>query len=180
MKKFSLRQHPTTKVFMASAFAVLIFSCTSQRPATKNNSNIPLSQSTLLEKPFGYEPTIKNFRQHIIPPYKLSLYTVQNQHQPSQKDTIYKFHRKKSELFIFKGKSNREMFFAGNICDNKITLLNGVKVGINRAVFFNSFTDLKYSQDDTVKMTSKAKMMNYKFVFKNDKLVAIKFDAYID
>ena len=72
------------------------------------------------------------------------------------------------------------MFFAGNICDNKITLLNGVKVGINRAAFFNSFTDLKYSQNDTVKMTSKARMMNYKFVFKNDKLVAIKFDAYID
>ncbi|HEX2934207.1 MAG TPA: hypothetical protein VHO72_02545 [Bacteroidales bacterium] len=174
-----LRQQRTVMALLILAMSFIIFSCTSQHATTKL-STIPLSQNTLLEKPFEFEPTIKNFSKHIVPPYKLSIFTVQNRHQPSQKDTIYKFHRKKSELFIFKSRSNREMLFAGNICDDKISLLNGVKVGINRAAFFNSFTDVKYNQDDTVKMTSKAKMMNYKFVFKNDKLVAIKFDAYID
>lgn len=179
MRDFTWQLQRTALILIIWSMGFFIFSCTSHK-ATTNFSSTPLSQSALMEKPFGYEPTIKNFRQHIVPPYKLSMYTVQNTHQPSQKDTIYKFHRKKSQLFIFKSKSNREMFFAGNISDDKITLLNGIRVGIKRAAFFNSFTDLKYSQADTVKMVSKAKMMNYKFVFKNDKLEAIKFDAYID
>lgn len=147
----------------------------------KNEKMIPpMSWNTLLDKPFGYNPTIKNFKKNIIPPYKLSIYSMKNIHKSTQIDTIYRFYHKKSELFVYKIQTGGELFFAGNIYDNKIRLLNGVEVGMNRGAFFNSFTDLKYSPNDTVKLASKTAPYTYKFVFKKDILSGIKIETYID
>jgi hypothetical protein len=161
--------------------AMVIFGCKTQNIPGKNPVSIkPLSHQTLIEKPFGFEPTIRNFSDHIMPPYKLQRYAVKNKHKTNETDTIYRFYYKKSELFVYKSKYGKEMFFAGNISDKKVVLMNGIKVGIPRKSFFDNFTDLKYSKNDTIKLVSKARMTNYKFVFKKDKLEAIKIDAYID
>jgi hypothetical protein len=178
MKTFAYTQR-TAKVLCVISLTLALFSCKTQSTLTKD-SNVPMSKDAFMERPFGYEPTIKNFKKHIVPPYKLQLYSVKNKHQSTETDTIYRFYRKSSELFIYKTRFGKEMFFAGNISDNKVVMFNGVQVGIPRGAFFNSFTDLKYSDNDTIKISSKVKMVNYKFVFKNEKLEAIKIDAYID
>jgi hypothetical protein len=167
-------------LFIITTF-IGIFGCKTQNIPNKTAAtNKPIPHQTLIEKPFGFEPTIRNFSKKIIPPYKIQRYAVKNQHKTNETDSIYRFYYKKSELFIFKSKFGKEIFFAGNIVDKKIVLMHGIRVGISRKTFFDHFTDVKYTPDDTIKLTSKARMTNYKFVFKKDKLEGIKIDAYID
>jgi hypothetical protein len=177
------RRRLTSKVFWALSLLVLfIVSCkVSQRvPKVSDISYLPIKKSDFIVKPFGYEPTIKNFTQKFVPPFKIQRFVVPNKHDPKQNDTIVKFYQGKTELFIYKTKFNQELFFAGNIYYKNIVFCNGVKVGIFRGEFFNCFTDLKYSQNDTVKIVRQGQGDTYKFVFKKEKLENIIIQHYID
>jgi hypothetical protein len=166
-------------VFIA---VLLISSCKVNQSVRKTNkvSYIPYSKTAFIEKPFGYAPSIKNFTKNLVPPFKIQRFVVANKHNPKQNDTIIKFYKGKSQLFIYKTKFNQELFFAGNICHKNIVLCNGVKVGMSRGEFYNSFIDLKYSPDDTVKIMAQGPGDTYAFIFKNDKIVSIGIQHYID
>ena len=140
----------------------------------------PVSQQMFIESPFGFDPTIKNFRKKVIPPYRETAYTMKNKHNPNLVDTIFRFYYKKSELFVYKTHEGRNLFFAGNIYDNKISLSNGIYVGMQRGAFFNSFTNLRYNTNDTVVISSEQRISKCKFIFRNDKLTGIKIENYID
>ena len=143
-------------------------------------ANKPLDKETFTLKPFGYEPTIKNFRVYLPSSFKLQVYSMKNIHNPSVIDTIYRFHQSKSEFFIYKNVNNREMFFAGNIYTTKIKLNNGVKVGMDRSEFYKCFTNMKTSTRDTIRVSTKRATNSINFIFKKNKLDVIKIDNYID
>jgi hypothetical protein len=169
-------------IIITSLVLVILVSCSNTHSiAGKDLKDIPpVTQKSFIEKPFGFEPTINNFRKNIVPPYKEQMYTMKNKYDPKLVDTIYRYYLKKSELFVYKTRAGRELFFAGNIYDNKISLFNGVYVGMHRGAFFNSFTDLKFNNNDTVKISSDQRVSRCKFIFKNDKLTGIKIENYID
>jgi hypothetical protein len=137
-------------------------------------------KETFIIKPFGYEPTIKNFKEYLPSSFKLQVYTMKNIHRPSIIDTIYNFHHKKSKLLIYKNVNNREIFFAGNIYTDKIQLSNGVKVGMKRNDFFRCFSNLPHSEKDTIRISSKRATNSVNFIFQKNELTAIKLDNYID
>ncbi len=139
-----------------------------------------VTKEIFITDPFGYKPTIKNFSFYLFPQFKLQIYSIKNIHNPAVSDTIYRFYRKKSELFIYKTTDGKELFFAGNIFDAKVVLKNGVKVGTSKDDFFKSFTNLKPILNDTIALGSKRSTSLFKFIFKKDKLQAIKIDNYID
>jgi hypothetical protein len=148
---------------------------------TKKSTIIPKPVSTeiFLTNPFGYEPTIKNLKTQ-LPSYKLQIYTTKNKFYPNLLDSIFRFYHKKNELFVYKTGSKRELFVAANIYDINITLQNGIKVGISRMDFFKCFNDLKQTMNDTIRMVSRHTRNSYNFIFKQEKLKAIKIDNYID
>jgi hypothetical protein len=137
------------------------------------------TKEAFILNPFGYEPTIKKFSTY-LPSYKLQIYTTRNRLNPSITDSIFRFYHKKNELFIYKTKSGRELFVAGNIYDNRILLQNGVKVGIERGDFFRCFSNFKPNANDTIRITSKQAANSFYFIFKRNKLSLIKIDNYID
>jgi hypothetical protein len=161
---------------------MMIFStCTSTEKGKKSHvETMPLSKDNFMSRPFGYEPNIKNFSGYLPSSYKQQIYTKKNKHYPNITDSIFRFYYKKNELFVYKTNSNREMFVAGNIYDRRIVLHNGIKVGMNRSDFFKCFKDLTVNTRDTLRMTSKPAGNSYNFIFKQDKLKAIKIDNYID
>ena len=151
-----------------------LFRSTPPLPETK-----PVNKAQLVQWPFTFEPNVKNFSQHLKPRYKLQVYTSKNRLQPSRMDTIFKFYRNKSELFILKA-YERELFVGGNIYDDKIVLRNGVRVGLKREDFQKCFTDLAVSKQDTVRLTSKHATNSFYFIFKDNQLKTIKIDNYFD
>jgi hypothetical protein len=172
------------KVFKQYAFIVLVITlliaCGVKKGIEKPEFSAgPQTKENFILNPFGYEPSIKNFSVY-LPSYKLQIYTTKNRLNPSVKDSIFRFYRKKNELFIYKTKAGRELFVAANIYDNKILMQNRIRVGIDRSEFFKSFTNFKPSSEDTIRITSKKAGNTYYFIFKNDKLKIIKIDNYID
>jgi hypothetical protein len=167
---------------VAGIFLVFTLACVKKPIEKKPITGMPTSitKENFLVDPFGYKPTIKNFSTQLFPQYKLQIYSIKNIHNPQVSDTIYRFYRKKSELFIYKTTQGRELFFAANIVDGKVVLKNGVKVGITREEFFNGFTNLKQTPEDSVRLGSKRSTTMFNFVFKNNRLQAIKINNYID
>jgi len=161
--------------------AIMVVSACTTKTLTKSPLAIkPLDKEIFIIKPFGYEPTIKNFKANLPSSFKLQVYSMKNLHNPSIIDTIYRFHQRKSELFIYKNVNNKELFFAGNIYTDKIELRNGVKVGMARNDFFQCFSNLKPNAKDTIRISSKRATNSVNFIFKNNKLTVIKLDNYID
>jgi len=154
--------------------------CTIYKNVDKIGVTKPLPKENFISNPFGYEASIKNFTAHLPSSYKLQVYTTKNKFYPKMVDSIFRFYHKKTELFIYKTYSKRELFVGGNIYDSRITLQNGIKVAINRDDFFKCFNDLKHNTLDTIRMVSKHAGTSYNFVFKHDKLKAIKIDNNID
>lgn len=167
---------------VACIFLIFIYACV-KKPIGKTNLSIENSSVTkeiFITDPFGYKPNIKNFSANLFPQFKLQIYSIKNIHNPAVSDTIYRFYRKKSELFIYKTNDGKELFFAGNIFDTKVVFQNGVKVGVQKSDFFKGFTNLKPTMSDTIEFGSKRSTTLLKFIFKNEKLHVIKIDNYID
>lgn len=171
------------EILVVAGILFLVFGTCAKHPLSKTPGVITLekvSKENFLTDPFGYKPGIKNFTERLMPDYKLQVYSMKNNHNPKQSDTIYRFYRKKSELFVYKTMYGRELFFAANITDNKVVFKNGVKVGIDREDFFKRFNNFPVVQDDSIKIGTKRATIMFNFVFRNNKLKAIKINNYID
>lgn len=180
MKYTSVKHYSLLGITIFMLFLALA-SCSNKKitksTATKTN---PVDKEVFLIKPLGYEPSIKNFKANLPSSFKLQVYSMKNIHNPAVIDTIYNFHHKQSKFLVYKNRNNRELFFAGNIYTDRIQLRNGIKVGISRTDFYKHFTNLKQEVKDTIRITSKKAPNSVNFIFKNDKLTAIKIDNYID
>ena len=176
------RKNIYTKALIGFILWVPLFfnSCSLFRDAVVDEKKIqPLSMEQLVLNPFGFQPTIRNFKKNLPSGFKSKVFTTKNRHYPSVTDSIFKFIHGNSELVIYKA-YGREIFIGGNIYDRHIVLKNGIQVGMSRVLFLKYFTDLKQANQDTVLLFSKKAINKFNFIFKKDKLKAIKIDNYID
>ncbi len=178
----NISAHSKVILIVACILVVFLNACVNKSffKAKSTVVRTPISKEAVLANPFGYKPTIKNLSINLLPYYNLQIYSIRNIHNPQVSDTIYRFYRKKSELFIYKTITGRELLFAANIFDSKVVLKNGVRVGVTKEEFYNSFTNLKPITSDTVIIGSKKAATTQRFLFKHNKLDAIKIDNYID
>jgi hypothetical protein len=165
---------------LVTVLSIVVISCSNKKITTVPIATNPIDKEAFIIKPFGYEPSIKNFKANLPSSFKLQVYSMKNIHNPTIIDTIYNFHQKNSKFLVYKNRNNRELFFAGNIYTDKIQLQNGIRVGISRADFYKRFNNLKPDQKDTIRISSKKAPNSINFIFKNDKLSVIKIDNYID
>ena|SRR5208283_2962924 len=180
MKDFQYIPRVFKHAFILLILTGLIQACVSNkmRDIPADNTK-PVTIEELVVTPFTFAPTVKNFSNSLKHFYKLQVYTVKNRFITTQTDTIFRFYRKKSELFIYKA-NKKEFIMASMIYDDKIVLRNGIKVGITRYNFQKSFINMPVNKKDTVRLTSKKTMNSLSFVFRNRKLFAIKIDNYLD
>jgi hypothetical protein len=169
-------------LFTGLLLSVIVSSC---KPAKtfvqiRNANYLPIKKGDFITNSFGYEANVKNFTKNLVPPLKIQKFVKRNIHNPSQNDTIIKFYKGKTQLFIYKTKFKQEMFFAGVIYDKRLIMTNGIKVGMKRSDFFKAFTDLNYSDDDTVKIKLVAPADGFQFIFNKDKIKFIVIQHYID
>ncbi len=136
----------------------------------------PLSVSEFLEKPFGYNESINNFKQKM--PYKTKIQKLikrspRENHRP---DTIYNFNYKKSKISVYKTRFNQEFVLGGIVKNSEIELANGIRQGMSREVFYKSFVDLPDNRRDTVVVKDSQLDRTFNFYFdKRNRLAKFTF-----
>ncbi len=162
---------------------LLIFvasSCNSIKKVVRE-SHQSISVKAFLDQPLGVTETVSSLRKHFDKGVKLKRMIRRNKYDDQKVDTIFQFHYRKSEVFIYKTYFNREMLLGGVITDSKFPLINGVAPGMSRAAFFKSFNDLEITQNDSVKLNSKELMREFTFIFDSKGVLKkINFSSYVD
>ncbi len=150
------------------------FACTTQKNITYN----PISKKLFLEKPFGFNESIKNFSSQAKPKFKTQKLLRKNKHYPEKTDTIYKFHYKKSEIFFYRTYSGKEFLLAGKVLNKQIKFTNDIHPGITKNEFSTRFSEKLNLETDSLHMIGEG--TKYTFIFRNDKLFRINIDNYFD
>ncbi len=143
---------------------------------TDDANKIKITTREFLEDPFGFQPTIENFSDMLHKRIRIKKYTFKNKRGYSKLDTIYKFFKGRSVLFIDKPYKMEQSFFAGTIKNKKIKLNHGIQIGMEKDLFIDMFADIDNTPRDTIKLSDNNITNNYTFVFKNSKLHCIKID----
>src|SRR6056297_243288 len=118
-----------------------------------------MTTESFLKKPFPFEPTVKNFSSCKNPKFKLQK-SIFKKHPT---DTIYKFHKKRSELFINKSKDH-EAFFAAIIRNKQVELRNGIHVGMEKKDVINTFTDINELNKPILELKNDEAKLNVTFI----------------
>lgn len=137
-----------------------------------------ISTEKFLEKPFGFEESIRNFLSKENPSFKVQKLLRKNTHYPERTDTIYDFRYKKSQIFFYKTHTGKEFLLAGKILNSQVELVNGIKVGMPKSVFTDRFSENLPFTGDSLQLISEG--TKYTFIFKKDKLRRINIDNYFD
>ena len=159
-----MKQRPTQILMLVILF--LFFSC----PFSKAQDD-KISIVEFIEKPFGYTPSIENFRQHEQPKLKLQRYRFKKY----ESDTIYRFYRGSNQLFINKSRFD-EIFMSGVIKSRRFEFNGGIQTGMKKEDFINSFTDTISDEGDTITFSSPDHANNYHFIFRHNRLKKVKID----
>lgn len=165
--------------YITLIFFIFLLSC-----GTLNNSSGKMDYDAVtvdqfIEKPFGYPETIGHFITNNGNKYRIQKLIVTNKHHPDLKDTIYRFFNRKSTILFYKTYSDKEFLLSGSVKDKKMIMVNGIRVGFTREEFIDSFKDLEsIRQKDTVTFQNEG--IQYRFIFKKEKLKEITIDSYFD
>ena len=166
------------KVKAVAIFFLLLICCSSvyTQGGKGGTKQIAITKRDFIEDPFGFKPTIENFSEKLHKRIKIKKYTFKNKKGYSKSDTIYKFYKGRSLLFIDKPYKLEQSFFSGVIKNKKITLNYGIQVGMRKDDFIKIFSDIDGIAGDEITFSGKNMFNNYTFVFKNNKLRCIKID----
>lgn len=167
------------RVIAISLLFFVFSACKTQKESIKENQ--PVSVKQFLEKPFGVDETVPSFKKHFDSRVKVKRMIRRNKFDAQKVDTIFQFYHRKSEVFVYKTYFNREMLLGGVIYDSKFPLINGVRPGISRQVFFKAFVDLKSNNKDSVDISNKESTRKFTFVFDSKGVLKkISFSSYVD
>jgi hypothetical protein len=172
MHKVARHNNYVLAISLVALFISSICNAQQKGQAPKTDKN-PVSIEAFLSNPVGYELTKANFQNNLPANYKVQIYLMKNKKTES-KDSIIRFYYRKSELFVFKTYRGAERFFSGIVYDSRFQLINGISTGMTRDEFFNCFTNLEKGQKDTIKITQAGIGLGCNFIFKSNKLKAIK------
>lgn len=137
---------------------------------------IPMSEKHFLAKPFGHDEGIEDFTQYL--PKGTRVQKLINRHPDAshRPDTIYNLIFKKSKISFYKTQFNQVYLLGGSVKNHQIGLANGVRVGMTKEDFFQSFTDIQPMDSDsiTLRQGDQGRRMNFYFN-KKGKLVRYTF-----
>lgn len=129
---------------------VLIFSSCSMMQKTVEVDLHPMTVDAFLQTPFGHTETIDGFKKSMPEGTRIQKLIKRNPRPNHKPDTIYNFLYKKSKISVYKTQFNQEFLLGGNVRNDQIELANGIRKGITKVQFYQSFTDLEPSQKDSI------------------------------
>lgn len=152
------------RVVVAIGISLLLSACAVLQKPTLVDLK-PMATSQLLENPFGHGESIDEFRKSMPQGTKIQKLIKRSPRAHHRPDTIYNFNYKKSKISIYKTQFNQEFLLGGVVKNPQIELTNGIRQGMTRDRFFESFTDLSPSAMDTIVLKHPKMDRTFKFYF---------------
>jgi hypothetical protein len=130
---------------------------------------VACTRAQFVAQPFGFDLTVENLERY----YGKML---QKEHflMDGQPEEAYRFSKGRTS-FLFRQSYRKPLeLMSAEIHTPKISLMNGIRIGMSRKEFFWKFSDWLYDSADMLNLSSPETGYFYHFAFSNDKLKYIK------
>jgi hypothetical protein len=138
--------------------------------------NKAVSAKDFTDNPWTFEPSVAAMEAKYGDFLKKEKFTVKNRFNPSQKDTIIKFFRGKTEIFFYRPYNGEPLFFTANIYDKKISLKGGISTLMPASELYKKIA-YPESNSDTLLISLPDGAYKTTMIFKEKKVFQIKIEA---
>ena len=101
-----------------------------------------------------------------------------NTHDPQVIDTIYQYRGNAGEFSVYKA-SDKYILYNFHIYGSSFHFKNGIKTGMSKSKLLETL-NINASFTDTLTVEDTEGFSTVKFVFKNEKLINVKYCGYLD
>lgn len=140
----------------------------------QNSGTITISQ--FVSNPWSFYPNVQNFAEETGNALKMQHYTVKSRSNPAKQDTIFRFYKGKTEIFLYKPYRGIDRFLTANILSDKIKLRENICVGMSRDEFFKHVSIPK-DQSNTITVSLPEGAFKITLMFERDLICRIKVEA---
>ncbi len=127
---------------------------------------------------FDTEPNTKNMENKYAAPFKCSKEPFVNIHDTNITDTIYTYTFRDSKIVIYKSKY-KDLLALFDVTDKNFEINGGLSPGISKEYFQKKFS-IKNLAADTIDIGNMEHTYVTRFYFKNNELIRIKIEPYLD
>jgi hypothetical protein len=120
-------------------------------------------------RPFGFDLTVENLERYYGKTLRKEHYLIEG-----QPEEAYRFSKGRTGLLFRQSYRQPLELISAEIYSSKISLMNGICVGMSRKEFFWKFSDWLYDSADLLNLSSPETGYFYHFAFSKDKLKYIK------
>lgn len=145
-------------------------SCAIFRGPVDINLN-PMALEDFLSQPFNNTEDIEGFNKSLPEGTRIRKLIKRSPREHHNPDTIYNFLYKESKISVYKTRFNQEFLLGGNVVNPGIELANGIQVGMTKEEFFNSFTNLQPTTNDTIVLKEEKIERTFNFYFSTSDLL---------
>ena len=138
--------------------------------------NKAVSVKDFTENPWTFEPSLSAMEAKYGDFLKKEKFTVKNRFTPSQKDTIIKLIKGKTEIFFYKPYNGEPLFFTANIYDKRILLKGNISTSLPVNEIYKKIS-YPESGSDTLQISLPEGAYKTTIIFKEKKVFQIKIEA---
>ncbi len=154
-------------------FFLIMNSFLSWAQTTKNSA---VSVKEFTDNPFPFEMNLEQLEKYYGDYLKKEKYTKKNRFAPTQKDTIVRFFKGKTEFFFYQPYNGKPLFVAANIFDKRIKIKGDIATTMTSRELFNKIT-YPDTGSDTIKISLPEGAYKVSMVLKDEKIYHIKIEA---
>jgi hypothetical protein len=155
---------------------LLAFACTPPKIYDRSFS-LPAGKDQLLNQPLPIPLQSDEF-QNAYKRFKLKKFVRTPSAEPTRKDSIYRFYKKKTHFIFYQISGGEEYFLTGKIRDKLVVLRGGLYVGMSRNEMQKQLTDVDVSEGDTLHLANKKRQLV--FIFDDSQLAEIQLNNYFN
>lgn len=135
-----------------------------------------ISVKEITENPWPFEISPAAIQDHYGDILKKEKYTLKNRFNRSQKDTIIRFFKGKTEIFFYQPFNNAAFFLAANVYDKHIKLKGEIAPGKTSGDFYK-VVSYPAVNSDSIKISLPEGAFNTTLILKKDIIHHIKIEA---
>ncbi|MDR1666543.1 MAG: hypothetical protein LBS03_02465 [Bacteroidales bacterium] len=156
-------------IFSVMAGCVLVACVGVSKNELIRAKTVACTREQFAAQPFGFDLTIENFERYCGKTLRKEHYLMDG--QPAE---AYRFFKGRTDFLFRQAYQMPLELISAEIHTSKVSMANGICVGMTRKAFFWKFSDWLYDSADLLSLSSPETGYFYHFAFAKDKLRYIK------
>ncbi len=143
-----------------------------------NTKKTSVIKDNILEELLDFPGMGEKIGQITLPTFEIVKIPERNTHNPEIIDTIFQYKNKSNDFKFYKA-AGKYILYNFNINENPFSFKNGIKLGITQQKFLKTL-NLEAPKSDTIVVEDSEGFSTVNFVFKNERLVSVIYNGYLD